>query len=154
MDIYWLLVDAVHEANAFYCILIMATTSYLFFSIVINLYYAVLTYESGNNIKSIFELIWALASVSYMVVMVRSAADVTKSADKTTMTICKTIHRDIDTAMRTQLERFLLQVSHDRPSFCALQLFKLKSDILTKVAGAVTTYLVILLQFQNQDEEI
>ncbi|KAG8289708.1 gustatory receptor [Homalodisca vitripennis] len=154
MDIYWLLVDAVHQANGFYCDQLMATTSYLFFRILFNLYYSVLTFNSGDYIEFIWTFIWALASISYMVVMVQSAADVTKSADKTTMTICKTIHKDIDPAMRTQLKRFLLQVSNDRPTFCAMHLFKIKSDILIKVAGAVTTYLVILLQFQNQNEEI
>ncbi|KAG8300002.1 gustatory receptor [Homalodisca vitripennis] len=154
MDIYWLLVDAVHQANAFYCDQLMATTSYLFFSIVFDLYYAVLTYELGDNIEFIYVFAWALLSVSYIVVMVQSAADVTKSADKTMMTICKTIHKNIDPAIRTQLDRFLLQVSNDRPTFCALHLFKFKSNILTKVAGAVTTYLVILLQFQNENEEI
>ncbi|KAG8295261.1 gustatory receptor [Homalodisca vitripennis] len=154
MDIYWLLVDAVHEANAFYCILLMATTSYLFFSIVFYLYYSVLNFYSGDYLELIWTFIWAFASISYLVVMVRSAADVTKSAEKTTMAICKTIHKGIEPAMRTQLEKFLLQVSNDRPTFCALHLFKIKSDILNKVAGAVTTYLVILLQFQNQNEEI
>ncbi|XP_046679375.1 putative gustatory receptor 28b [Homalodisca vitripennis] len=153
LKIYWLLVDAVHQANGFYCDQLVTTTSYLFFSIVVDLYYAVLSYESGDYIELIFSFIWALASVSYMVAMIRSAADVTKSADKTTMAISKTIHKDIDPAMRTQLKRFLLQVSIDIPKFCPLHLFKIKSDILTKVAGAVTTYLIILLQFQNQNEE-
>ncbi|KAG8334118.1 hypothetical protein J6590_097428 [Homalodisca vitripennis] len=35
LNIYWLLVDAVHQANAIYCDQLMATTSYLFFSIVV-----------------------------------------------------------------------------------------------------------------------
>ncbi|KAG8314360.1 hypothetical protein J6590_094318 [Homalodisca vitripennis] len=136
MDIYWLLVDAVHQANGFYCDQLMATTSYLFFSIIFNLYYSVLTFHSGHYIEFIWTFIWALASISYLVVMVRSAAEVTKSAEKTTMTICKTIHKDIEPAMKTQLERFLHQVSNDKPTFCALHLFKIKSDILTKVAVA------------------
>ncbi|KAG8309044.1 gustatory receptor [Homalodisca vitripennis] len=152
MDIYWLLVDAVHQANAFYCDQLMATISFLFFSIVFDLFYALLTYESGD-IEFICSFTWALLSVSYMVVMVRSASDVTKSADCTMMTICKTIHKDIDPAMRTQLERFLLQVTKDRPIFSAENLFKIKNNILTKMAGAVTTYLVILIQFQNQNEK-
>ncbi|KAG8314361.1 gustatory receptor [Homalodisca vitripennis] len=138
MKIYWLLVDAVHQANAFYCDQLKVTTSYLFFS---------------DYIEFICASIWALASISYMVVMVRSATDVTKSADRTMMIICKTIHKDIDPAMRTKLERFLLQVKNNRPTFCGLHIFKIKKDILTKMAGAVTTYLVILLQFQNQNKE-
>ncbi|KAG8289710.1 gustatory receptor [Homalodisca vitripennis] len=142
LNIYWLLVLA-----------LMATTSYLFLSIVFNLYYALFTYESGDYIEFICAFIWVLASISCMVVMVRSAGNVTKSADKTTMTICKTIHKDIEPAMRTQLESFLLQVSIDTANICALHLFKIKSDILTKMAGAVTTYLIILLQFQNQNED-
>ncbi|KAG8295259.1 hypothetical protein J6590_083830 [Homalodisca vitripennis] len=105
MDIYWLMVDAVHQANAFYCDQLMATISFLFFSIVFDLFYA---YESGD-IEFICSCTWALLSISYMVVMVRSASDVTKSADCTMMTICKTIHKHIDPAMRTLLERFLLQ---------------------------------------------
>ncbi|KAG8314362.1 gustatory receptor [Homalodisca vitripennis] len=154
LNIYWLMVDAVHQANAFYCDQLMATTSYLFFSIVFNLYYAVLNFQSGDYIEFICAFTWAMASVSYTVVMVQSAADVTKSADKTTMTICKTIYKDMEPAVREQLERFLLQVTNDRPTFCELHLFKFKSYILTKMAGAVTTYLVILLQFQNHNEEI
>ncbi|KAG8309042.1 gustatory receptor [Homalodisca vitripennis] len=139
MDIYWLLVDAVHQANAFYCDHLMATTSYLFFS---------------DYIDFILPFIWALASISYVMVMFRSANDVTKSIDKIMLTICKKIHKDIDPAMRTQLERFLLQVTNDRPKFSALHQFIIKNNILTKMAGAVTTYLVILLRFQNQNEEI
>ncbi|KAG8295264.1 hypothetical protein J6590_083835, partial [Homalodisca vitripennis] len=134
LNIYWLLVDAVHQANAFYCDQLMATISYLIFSIVFNLYYAVLTYESGDYIKFIFPFIWALASISYMMVMVRSADDIM-------ITICKKIREDIDPAMRTQLERFLLQVTTDTPTFSGLHLFKIKNDTLTKIAGAVTTYL-------------
>ncbi|XP_046686586.1 uncharacterized protein LOC124372254 [Homalodisca vitripennis] len=124
-NIYWLLVDAVHQANAFYCDQLMATTSYLFFSIVFNLYYAVLNFKSGDYIDFILPFIWALANISYLVVMVRSAAAVTKSADRTMITISKTIHKDNDPAVRAQLERFLLQVTNDRPTFCALHLFKI-----------------------------
>ncbi|KAG8309045.1 hypothetical protein J6590_095531 [Homalodisca vitripennis] len=103
---------------------LMATTSYLFFGIIVDLYYAVLSYESRDYIEFIFSFIWALASVSYMVVIVRSVADVTKSAEKTTMIVCKTIHKDIDHAIRTKMERFLLQGTNDRPTFCALHFFK------------------------------
>ncbi|KAG8295255.1 hypothetical protein J6590_083826 [Homalodisca vitripennis] len=128
LNIYWLLVDAVHQASiAFYCDQLMATISFLFFSIVFDLFYALLTYESGD-IEFICSFTWALLIVSYMVVMVRSASDVTTSADCTMMTIYKMIHKYIDPAMRTQLERFLLQVSNDRPTFCALHLFKIKND--------------------------
>ncbi|KAG8314363.1 hypothetical protein J6590_094321, partial [Homalodisca vitripennis] len=109
LNIYWLLVDALHQANAFYCDQLIVITSYLFFSIVFNLYYAVLTFKSGDYIDFILPFIWALASTSYMVVMVRSPDDITKSVDKIIITICKNIFKDIDPAMRTKLERFLLQ---------------------------------------------
>ncbi|KAG8295263.1 hypothetical protein J6590_083834 [Homalodisca vitripennis] len=117
LNIYWLLVGAVHHANAFYCDQLMITTSYLFLSIVFNLFYAVLNYTSGDYIEFIGAFLWALAGVSYMVMMVRSADDVTKSADKTTMMICKMIHNHINPAMRIQLERFLLQVTKDITTF-------------------------------------
>ncbi|XP_046663071.1 putative gustatory receptor 28b [Homalodisca vitripennis] len=153
MHIYCLLFDAVHQANAFYCDQLLAITSYLFFSIVFNLYYVFVTFKSGDHVQFLYAFVWALACVCYTVVIVQSAADVTESADKIVTTICKTIQKDIDPTLRIQLDMFLLQVTNYIPAFSVQHLFKIKNDVLTKMAGAITTYLVILLQFQSQNEE-
>jgi len=53
---------------------------------------------------------------------------------------------------RKQLEIFSLQLLHRPLEFSACGLFTLDRTLITSIAGAVTTYLVILLQFQKEDD--
>ncbi|KAG8306192.1 gustatory receptor [Homalodisca vitripennis] len=65
--------------------------------------------------------------------------------------ICKLINKNLDPIIKEQLERFLLQLPHHNARFSALGYFPVHNETLTAMAGAVTTYLVILIQFQTQN---
>ncbi|XP_046680517.1 putative gustatory receptor 28b [Homalodisca vitripennis] len=64
--------------------------------------------------------------------------------------ICKLINKDLDPSFRKQLEGFLLQLPHHNARFSARGFFQIHNETLTSMAGAVTTYLVILIQFQTE----
>ncbi|KAG8310977.1 gustatory receptor [Homalodisca vitripennis] len=77
-------------------------------------------------------------------------------ADETGQTICKFINKDLDPNLRNQLEGFLIRLPHHNARFSALGFFPIHNETLTaralskQMAGAVTTYLVILIQFQTE----
>ncbi|KAF7994875.1 hypothetical protein HCN44_004347 [Aphidius gifuensis] len=57
-----------------------------------------------------------------------------------------------DSEICKQLEYFSLQLIHRPLDFSACGLFSLDRGLVTSMAGAVTTYLVILIQFQKADD--
>ncbi|XP_049962102.1 gustatory receptor 23a-like [Schistocerca serialis cubense] len=50
--------------------------------------------------------------------------------------------------LRIQLQLFLQQVQHRRPRFTACGLFTIDLSIVSSMAAAVISYLVIIVQFQ------
>ncbi|KAG8300579.1 gustatory receptor for bitter taste 66a-like [Homalodisca vitripennis] len=63
--------------------------------------------------------------------------------------ICKLVNRDLDSSVREELEIFLLQLSNHNVRFSALGFFKINNETLTVIGGAVTTDLVLLIQFET-----
>ncbi|KAG8306185.1 gustatory receptor [Homalodisca vitripennis] len=119
MNTYWMLCDAVHQANDFYCYQLMAVTFNSFVQVTITCYAFFLHGRDGNMFAMLPEGAWILTHIYYVVVLVNSSTDVTNSAEETSQMICKLINKsNLDPALRKEM------------------------------AGAVTTYLVILIQFQ------
>ncbi|KAJ9599792.1 hypothetical protein L9F63_026359, partial [Diploptera punctata] len=58
--------------------------------------------------------------------------------------LCKT--QDVE--IREELELFSLQISHQKIRFTACGFFPLDFTLLYSIIGAVTTYVVILVQFE------
>ncbi|XP_046680516.1 putative gustatory receptor 2a [Homalodisca vitripennis] len=66
------------------------------------------------------------------------------------LVICQSVNKDLKPSLRKQLEVFLLQLIHHNTKFSARGFFQIHNETLTSMAGAVTTYLVILIQFQTE----
>ncbi|XP_046684412.1 putative gustatory receptor 28b [Homalodisca vitripennis] len=150
MNTYWMLCDAVHQANDFYCYQLMAVVFNSFVHITITCYIFFLYVREGNMFAIITEGAWFLTHIYYVVVLVNSSTDVTNSAEETSQMICKLINSNLDPVLKKQLEGFLLQFPHHNARFSALGYFPIHKETLTAMAGAVTTYLVIMIQFQNK----
>ncbi|KAG8315291.1 gustatory receptor [Homalodisca vitripennis] len=148
MNTYWMLCDAVHQANEFYGDQLMAVIFSAFIHITIKFYFLFLNVTTGKVLLIISEGAWILTYICFLVVFVNSSTDVTNSADETGQMICKLINKDLDPILSKQLEGFLLQLPHHNARFSALGFFQIHNETLTGMAGAVTTYLVILIQFQ------
>ncbi|KAG8306169.1 gustatory receptor [Homalodisca vitripennis] len=133
------------KANVFYGGQLMAVIFSAFIHITIKFYFLFLNVTTGKVFLTISEESWILTSICFLVVLVNSSTDVTNSADETRQMIYKLINKDLDPILNKQLEGFLLQLPHH---FSALGFFQLHNETLTWMAGAVTTYLVILIQFQ------
>uniref|UniRef100_A0A1B6KVC1 Gustatory receptor n=1 Tax=Graphocephala atropunctata TaxID=36148 RepID=A0A1B6KVC1_9HEMI len=150
MNTYWMLCEAVHQANVFYCDQLMAAIFSSFVHITITSYFFFVYFKSGEMTASITQGVLAMMHVCYLVLLVNSSTNVTNSADETAPMICKLINKDLDANLRKQLEGFLLQLPYHNAGFSALGFFQIHNEILTSMAGAATTYLVILIQFQTE----
>ncbi|XP_046685198.1 putative gustatory receptor 28b [Homalodisca vitripennis] len=151
MNTYWMLLcDAVHQANGFYCDQLMAVIFSSFLHITVTSYYFFMLLKTGTLFFTTTEVAWILLNICYVVLLLNSSTVVTNKADETGQTICKFINKSMDPELRNQLEGFLLQLPHHNARFSARGCFPLNNETLTAVAGAVTTYLVILIQFQTE----
>ncbi|XP_046663036.1 putative gustatory receptor 28b [Homalodisca vitripennis] len=126
MNIYWLLCDTIHQANNFYSGPLTAMMVCSFIHVIIASYYFFLFVRSGDSLSIIVQGVWLLVHICYTVLLFNSSTDVTNS-----------------------LEAFLIQLPHHNARFSALGFFQIHNESLTTMAGAVTAYMVVLIQFQS-----
>ncbi|KAG8251715.1 hypothetical protein J6590_073920 [Homalodisca vitripennis] len=79
MNQYWMLCDAVHQANDFYCDQLMAVMFSSFFHVTIKSYFFFLLIRDGNVFASTTEAAWVLTHICYAVLLVTSSTEVTNS---------------------------------------------------------------------------
>ncbi|KAG8309947.1 gustatory receptor [Homalodisca vitripennis] len=149
MSAYQMLRVAADQANSFYCNLLISSTFYKFVIITLTLYTLFLSLVSENPLSLIITGIRTLYHICYLLQIVSSSSDVTQAADETSPIICKLINKDLDGGLKKKLDSFLLQLSVQNVEFSAKGGFKINRQMLTTLAATVTTYLVILIQFQT-----
>ncbi|XP_046679811.1 uncharacterized protein LOC124367203 [Homalodisca vitripennis] len=147
MDTYWLLCEAVQQANIFYGDQLMASFFTSVVHVTITLYYFFLLLMHGRTVIAIFDAAWIIAHVTHLVLMVRPSALVTEMADETAPMICKLINVDLDPTLVELLEGVLVQLRKHNGRFSALGCFPISNSTLTGTAGAVITYVVVMIQF-------
>ncbi|KAG8314573.1 gustatory receptor [Homalodisca vitripennis] len=127
MNTYWMLCDVVHKANDFYCDQLMAVMLSLFVHVTVTSYFFFLHVRSGNVLDMTMDAIWVLVLICYAILVVNSSTEVTN-----------------------WLNEFLLQSPHHNARFSARGFFKIHNETLISMAGAATTNLVVLIQFQTE----
>ncbi|KAG8270406.1 gustatory receptor [Homalodisca vitripennis] len=140
MNTYWMLCDAVQQANVFYCDQLMVVTFSSFLHITVTSYYFFLLLKTGKAFTMAYEGAWILLHICHVVLLLTSSTDVTKKADETGQTICKLINKDLDPNLRKQLEGFLLQLPHHNARFSARGFFPLNNETLTAVSDYSLLY--------------
>ncbi|KAG8333704.1 hypothetical protein J6590_105299 [Homalodisca vitripennis] len=81
MNTYWMLCDAVHQANDFYCCQLMAVNFNSFVQVTITCYTFFLYVRDGNVFAMLTEGAWFLNHIYCVVVLVNSSTDVTNSVN-------------------------------------------------------------------------
>ncbi|XP_046679801.1 gustatory receptor 68a-like [Homalodisca vitripennis] len=148
MDTYWMLCEAVQKANIFYGGQLLVTFLSSFFQTTIALYYFFFFVINGFAMAATFGGAWIIAQVAHLVLLTRPSTLVTEMADDTAPMICKLINMDLDPTLVELLEGILMQLRKHNARFTALGFFQIHNSTLTAMAGAVTTYLVVLIQMR------
>ncbi|XP_046686131.1 putative gustatory receptor 28b [Homalodisca vitripennis] len=148
MSAYWLLCDAVHQINVFYGDQLLAVLFTAFVHITICLFYLHLALITEETITTTSLAAWVITYIAYVLLLFRASTLVHDLTDEAAPMICKLINTDLDPTLVTCLEEFLLQLGKHKPRLSALGFFDVQYSTLTGMAAAVTTYLVIMIQFE------
>ncbi|XP_049853046.1 gustatory receptor for sugar taste 43a-like [Schistocerca gregaria] len=110
-----------------------------------------MTYGQTDPAFLSLQLMWILIHVSKLFLIVQPCSATCNEAKKTGSIVVKLLNVELQLPMKRQLEVFAMQLIHRNVEFSAFGFCNLDFPLIASIAGAVTTYLVILIQFQNSD---
>ncbi|XP_014219005.1 gustatory receptor for sugar taste 43a-like [Copidosoma floridanum] len=108
--------------------------------------------NSSNWYVLALQVFWIIFHVYRLLLFVQPCYMVSVKAKITGALVSQALAQNWDPKAKKQLEIFSLQLLHRPVEFTACGLFFLDRGLVTSIVGAVTTYLVILVQFQNADD--
>ncbi|OXU18068.1 hypothetical protein TSAR_004440 [Trichomalopsis sarcophagae] len=147
-----------NNVSKFYSLSILICIVKLFFSIILNTYFFLKPSIFGKNIiTSTMNHVW---SISWLTLDTFSLCILTQYITMTVNEIKKTgdivhqiLRHSTGLGVIKQLNNFSLHLLHKNIQFTAMDMFSLDCTLLHSIVGSITTYLVILIQFQENSSE-
>ncbi|XP_058800704.1 gustatory receptor for sugar taste 43a-like [Phymastichus coffea] len=149
------LCDSVVHVNEAYGAAILAGTISCLIHLIITpyfLYNEIYSPNSSSWYVLILQVFWILFHVYRLLLFVQPCYMVSVKARTTGALVSRALAANCDPQAKKQLEIFSVQLLQRPVEFTACGLFYLDRGLMTSIAGSVTTYLVILVQFQNADD--
>ncbi|XP_029179082.1 gustatory receptor for sugar taste 43a-like [Nylanderia fulva] len=147
------LCDTISHINIAYGVFILLITITCVTHLVIAPSFLIL--DPGRTREPLFftvEALWCVFHTLKLLMIVQPTYATTMQGKKTAVLVSQLLSASYDREGTKQLEIFSLQLLHRPLEFSACGLFTLDRSLVTSIAGAVTTYLVILIQFQKEDD--
>ncbi|XP_014476530.1 PREDICTED: gustatory receptor for sugar taste 43a-like [Dinoponera quadriceps] len=147
------LCDTVTYINAAYGVVILVVTITCLIHLIITPYFLIM--EADGKRQPLFlvvQTMWCIFHIWRLLIFVQPTYAATTEGKRTAVLVSQLLSANHDKEIRMQLEIFSLQLLHRPLEFSACGLFTLDRGLVTSIAGAVTTYLVILIQFQKDDD--
>ncbi|XP_049828974.1 putative gustatory receptor 28b [Schistocerca gregaria] len=160
--VHCLLRQLAGNVSAAYGVQNVAEVTFSFFNIVANTY-LMLSHYLGNaalsSALSTWELLlqcmpWSTMAALRLISIACSSDAVIREANRTEYLVTKLLlllPPPGTCGLHYSLQKFVHQLSHNRVSYSAAGLFSIDRSLLTSCVAAVTTYLVILVQFGTSD---
>ncbi|XP_069698463.1 putative gustatory receptor 28a [Periplaneta americana] len=140
--------------NSAYSFLLLYTSAKTFICLTHSLYFILLslfmnsTEGSCGHVSHYAYYMWFLHYALKLVWLVYYSSSTIYQANRTAILVHKLLAKIRDSDIREELRLFSLQLLHRKVQFTACGFFPLDFTLLYSIVGAVTTYLVILIQFQ------
>ncbi|XP_018398189.1 PREDICTED: gustatory receptor for sugar taste 43a-like [Cyphomyrmex costatus] len=153
MTVHASLCDIVMLINAAYGVVALMITITCLIHLIITPYFLIM--EADGRREPLFlavQGLWCIFHIWRLLMIVQPTYATTTQGKKTAVLVSQLLSMSPDKENRKQLEMFSLQLLHRPLEFSACGLFTLDRTLITSIAGAVTTYLVILIQFQKEDD--
>ncbi|XP_048510231.1 putative gustatory receptor 28b [Athalia rosae] len=149
--IHGALCEAAFDVNQAFGINIVVGVGNALIISTIALYYVFeeIKYTTGSYFRIVGSLNWGILNSIHVVYMVTVCNMARTQASLTGKLIHKFKIRGIDTTLNNVIQAFSLQLHHEKIEFSGAGLFRLDATLIQSIAGAVTTYLVILIQFDS-----
>lgn len=153
MMVHASLCDTVTLINAAYGVIVLVITITCLIHLIITPYFLIM--EADGRREPLFlavQGLWCTFHTWRLLMIVQPTYAATTQEKKTAVMVSQLLSMSSNKEGRKQLEIFSLQLLHRPLEFSACGLFTLDRTLVTSIAGAVTTYLVILIQFQKDDD--
>ncbi|KDR24352.1 hypothetical protein L798_04300, partial [Zootermopsis nevadensis] len=146
--------EVAESVNSAYSLLLLLSTAIMFLSLTHILYFIFMDFVVQKNsllcneTPNISYFIWLFYYVLRLIWLVYFPCFAAKEANRTAIVVHKLLGQTNDLVLREEIQQFSLQLLHEKVKFTACGFFPLDFTLLYSIVGAVTTYLVILIQFQ------
>ncbi|XP_018574194.1 gustatory receptor for sugar taste 43a-like [Anoplophora glabripennis] len=123
------------------CLLHLIVTPYFLLAEIIK--------PNGNVMFTYLQAAWLLAHIGRLLIIVEPCQLCLDEHRRTSMLLCELLTKDFDENVRNSLIIFSMQLNYCKIKFSPCGFFKIDRSLITSVTAAVTTYLVILFQFNT-----
>ncbi|XP_046663123.1 gustatory receptor 23a-like [Homalodisca vitripennis] len=154
LSAYHLICDAVCQANVFYGDPLLVCIVCTFMRIIEDCFFLfIYGYVIGGKTVIIGAISgWIFSDAIFLVLITLCGSCVSETAGDIATLIRKLINQDLGSELREELKSFLLQLANKNVEFSAGGFFQVNRQTLTSMVAAVTTYLVIMIQFEIQSK--
>ncbi|XP_029034045.2 putative gustatory receptor 28b isoform X1 [Osmia bicornis bicornis] len=150
--IHALLCDISAQVSQFYSLPILLGTFLLFISLLYNVYYFFEPFMVDNVIMKtsivLNTVVWVIFLLYPLGLLTTRVTKLENEIERTGGIVHALLNYAIDREARTELKLFSLQLLHRQIKFTAIGYFVLDNTLFQSVLSTMTTYLVILIQFQ------
>ncbi|NP_001177421.1 gustatory receptor 45 [Nasonia vitripennis] len=149
--------DTSRRVSMFYSYLMLVSVLNIFIMLIFVCYYLakpiILTHDSNFSSIMLLRCFWyGLLFVVLLVTLTKFVTATIEESRRTKEIISSCLMiPDADEKLLNKLNQFSLYLLHRDVKFTVWGLFTLDESLLTSMAGSITTYMVIVLQFQQKD---
>lgn len=160
-EVHFILCEASELTNSIFQVQILVGSIEIFLKITVCLYGS-LTYVTGLftcelyspskwNMLAVF-LMWATINLSKLIAVTASCDAASEQANHAAVLVQKLlVVQSLHPETTAELQVFSQQLLHRKVRFTACGFFPIDFTLLYNMAGSVTTYLIILLQYNGED---
>ncbi|XP_039292100.1 putative gustatory receptor 2a [Nilaparvata lugens] len=107
--------------------------------------------EDWEYMENIVILVcWCTTYIAMLFILILPCSSATSKANKTATIVSKILTmKNMSPHNYSEMEKFSRQLLHHNTEFTVMDMFTLNLSLVTTIAGSVTTYLVILIQFED-----
>jgi hypothetical protein len=160
-EVHFILCDASELTNSIFQVQILVGSIEIFLEITVCLY-ASLTYVTGLFTCELYSpskwnmlaviLMWATMNLCKLIAVTASCHAASEQANHAAVLVQKLlVAQSLCPETTAELQLFSQQLLHRKLRFSACGFFPIDFTLLYSMAGSVTTYLIILLQYNGED---
>ncbi|XP_017857911.1 PREDICTED: putative gustatory receptor 28b isoform X2 [Drosophila arizonae] len=157
MEIHQLICEAAATANKYFTYQLLTIISIAFLIIVFDAYYVLETLLGKSKRESKFKTVefvtfFSCQMILYLIAIVsivEGSNRAIKKSEKTGAIVHSLLNKTKSPEVREKLQQFSMQLMHLKINFTAAGLFNIDRTLYFTISGALTTYLIILLQFTS-----
>ncbi|XP_017479655.1 PREDICTED: putative gustatory receptor 28b [Rhagoletis zephyria] len=159
MEIHQMICDAASTANKYFTYQLLTIISIAFLIIVFDAYYVMETLLGKSKRESKFKTVefvtfFSCQMILYLIAIisiVEGSNRAIKKSEKTGGIVHSLLNKAKSADVKEKLQQFSLQLLHLKINFTAAGLFNIDRTLYFTISGALTTYLIILLQFTSSN---